>query len=341
MEQAQAKSQIPEEEVTEMQAVYDLCASDMAAVNTLIRNNLDSDVVLIRQIAEYIIGSGGKRLRPMLVILASHACGYRPETATANSHVILAAVIEFIHTATLLHDDVVDESDLRRGKESAHAVWGNAASVLVGDFLYSRAFQMMTGVNSMRVMGVLSNATNMIAEGEVEQLLNMYEPELSESRYFSVIEKKTAKLFEAACQLGAVLAGRPDLEYAMATFGRELGTAFQVTDDVLDYTSSSLTLGKNTGDDLAEGKTTLPLILCRSLIEAEKRELVDESIRQGDSSSLDQIIELIRESGALEASMRMATEHAQAALSALDCVPASAWKSAMSALAQYSVSRQH
>lgn len=341
MEQAQAKSHIPEEQLTEMQAVYDLCAVDMGAVNTLIRNNLDSDVVLIRQIAEYIIGSGGKRLRPMLVILASHACGFRPDTATGNHQVTLAAIIEFIHTATLLHDDVVDESELRRGKETAHAVWGNAASVLVGDFLYSRAFQMMTGINSMRVMDVLSNATNLIAEGEVEQLLNMYEPELSESRYFSVIEKKTAKLFEAACQLGAVLAGRPDLEHAMAVFGRELGTAFQVTDDVLDYTSSTLTLGKNTGDDLAEGKTTLPLILCRSLLEAEKRELVDESIRQGNSSSLVQIIELIRESGALEASVQIATEHAQAALSALDYVPGSEWKSAMSTLARYSVSRQH
>jgi len=341
MEQAQVKTAIPEEEVTGMQAVHDLCGADMAAVNTLIRDSLDSEVVLIRQIAEYIIGSGGKRLRPMLVILAARACGYRPEATTGNHHVTLAAVIEFIHTATLLHDDVVDESDLRRGQESAHAVWGNAASVLVGDFLYSRAFQMMAGVNSMCVMEVLSNATNLIAEGEVEQLLNMFEPELSESRYFSVIEKKTAKLFEAACQLGAVLAGRPDLEHPMAVFGRELGTAFQVTDDVLDYTASALTLGKNTGDDLAEGKATLPLILCRSLVAAEKRELVDESIRQGDSSRLAQIIDLIRESGALEASIQMGAEHAQEALRALAPVPESAWKSAMSTLAQYSVSRQH
>jgi octaprenyl-diphosphate synthase len=341
MEQARAKLEIQQEDLTDMQAVHDLCASNMAAVDTLIRSSLDSEVVLIRQIAEYIIGSGGKRLRPMLVILAAHACGYRPEAGSKSHQVTLAAVIEFIHTATLLHDDVVDESDLRRGQESAHAVWGNAASVLVGDFLYSRAFQMMSGVNSMRVMDVLSNATNLIAEGEVEQLLNMYEPELSESRYFSVIEKKTAKLFEAACQLGAVLAGRPDLEHAMAVFGRELGTAFQVTDDVLDYTSSALTLGKNTGDDLAEGKTTLPLILCRALLVAEKRELVDASIRQGDSSRLDQIIELIRESGALETSIQIATQHARAALAALESLPESAWKSAMSTLAHYSVSRQH
>jgi octaprenyl-diphosphate synthase len=341
MEQAQAIADIPEEDMPDIQAVHDVCAADMAAVNTLIRDSLDSEVVLIRQIAEYIIGSGGKRLRPMLVILAAHACGYRPDPAGRNHQVTLAAVIEFIHTATLLHDDVVDESDLRRGQEAAHAVWGNAASVLVGDFLYSRAFQMMAGVNSMRVMHVLSNATNLIAEGEVEQLLNMYEPELSQSRYFSVIEKKTAKLFEAACQLGAVLAGRPDLEQPMAMFGRELGTAFQVTDDVLDYTSSATTLGKNTGDDLAEGKTTLPLILCRSLLKAEKRELVDASIRQGDSSHLDQIVELIRDSGALEASVEMATEHAEAALSALESLPESAWKSAMATLADYSVSRRH
>ncbi len=341
MEQARAKLDMQQEDVTDIQAVHDLCTNDMAHVDTLIRNSLDSEVVLIRQIAEYIIGSGGKRLRPMLVILAAQACGFRPETQSRNHQVTLAAVIEFIHTATLLHDDVVDESDLRRGQESAHAVWGNAASVLVGDFLYSRAFQMMASVNSMRVMEVLSNATNLIAEGEVEQLLNMYEPEVSESRYFSVIEKKTAKLFEAACQLGAVLAGRPDLEQVMATFGRELGTAFQVADDVLDYTSSALAMGKNTGDDLAEGKPTLPLILCRSLLKGEERELIDQSIRQGDSSKLSQIIDLIRDSGALAASLAMAREHAQSAQLALENVPESVWKSALSALAQYSVSRQH
>jgi octaprenyl-diphosphate synthase len=240
-----------------------------------------------------------------------------------------------------LHDDVVDKSDLRRGKESAHAIWGNAASVLVGDFLYSRAFQMMVKIDSMRVMEVLSDATNMIAEGEVEQLLNMHDPEVNETRYFSVIEKKTAKLFEAACQLGAVLAGREDLENAMAIFGRELGAAFQVTDDVLDYTSDADTLGKNAGNDLAEGKPTLPLILCRNLVQGDHHKLVDDAIRQGDIAQLDQIVHLIRDSGALQASIDKAQARAHAALSALDVIPASRWKSAMLALARYSVGRQH
>ncbi len=341
MEQAQAQQPQVSEELIDIQAVFELCANDMAAVDALIRDSLGSEVILIRQIAEYIIGSGGKRLRPMLVVLAARACGYTPTRIGNGHHIILAAVIEFIHTATLLHDDVVDESDLRRGQESAHAVWGNAASVLVGDFLYSRAFQMMVKIDSMRVMEVLSNATNMIAEGEVEQLLNMHDPEVSESRYFSVIEKKTAKLFEAACQLGAVLAGREDLESAMATFGRELGAAFQVTDDVLDYTSDAVTLGKNVGDDLAEGKLTLPLILCRTLLQGDRHQLVDDAIRQGDIAQLDQIVRLIRDSGALQASVNKAQVRAQAALSALELIPESRWKSAMLALAHYSVGRRH
>jgi octaprenyl-diphosphate synthase len=341
MEQAQTQQPGIDENPADIQAVFRLCSKDMAAVDAFIRSSLDSDVILIRQIAEYIIGSGGKRLRPMLVVLAARACGYDGTAAAWQNQVTLAAVIEFIHTATLLHDDVVDESDLRRGQESAHAVWGNAASVLVGDFLYSRAFQMMVKVDSMRVMEVLSNATNMIAEGEVEQLLNMHDPDVSEESYFSVIEKKTAKLFEAACQLGAVLAGRGDLEAPMAVFGRELGSAFQITDDVLDYTSNADTLGKNAGGDLAEGKPTLPLILCRAELQGSLRELVDESIRQGDSSRLDQIVKLIRETGALQASIEKARSRAQAALSALEKLPESRWKHAMAALATYSVSRQH
>jgi octaprenyl-diphosphate synthase len=341
MDQAQIQTQPECQQTTDIGHIFALCKEDMTAVDALIRNSLDSEVVLIRQIAEYIIGSGGKRLRPMLVVLAARACGYRPCANPDQHQVTLAAVIEFIHTATLLHDDVVDESDLRRGKESAHAVWGNAASVLVGDFLYSRAFQMMVQVDSMRVMDVLSNATNMIAEGEVEQLLNMHDPELSETRYFSVIEKKTAKLFEAACQLGAVLAGRHDLEESMASFGRELGAAFQIADDVLDYTSSAESLGKNAGDDLAEGKPTLPLILCRSLVEGQERELIDRSIRQGDVTQLNEIIELIRSSGALQASVDKANARADAALGNLDGVPDSTWKQAMAALAHYSVARQY
>jgi octaprenyl-diphosphate synthase len=316
--------------------VFELCADDMAAVDRLIRQSLDSNVVLIRQIAEYIIGSGGKRLRPMLVVLAARACGYR-----GPHHVTLAAIIEFIHTATLLHDDVVDESELRRGQESAHAVWGNAASVLVGDFLYSRSFQMMVTVDSMRVMDVLSNATNTIAEGEVEQLLNLHDPEVGEQRYFSVIEKKTAKLFEAACRLGAVLSGRSDLEDALATFGQELGAAFQVADDVLDYTADAATLGKNVGDDLAEGKPTLPLIRARSYVSEKERAWIDATIRQGGLERIDQVIQLISSSGALRDSMAVARERAAAATRSIAPLPESVWKRAMLDLAAYSVSRNH
>ena len=336
MEQASALSNSEGKAITDINAVLDLCADDMAAVDRLIRSSLDSDVVLIRQIAEYIIGSGGKRLRPMLVVLAARACGYE-----GRHHVTLAAVVEFIHTATLLHDDVVDESDMRRGKESAHSVWGNAASVLVGDFLYSRSFQMMVTVESMRVMEVLSDATNTIAEGEVEQLLNMHDPEISEQRYFSVIEKKTAKLFEAACQLGAVLAGRTDLEEPLAQFGQELGAAFQVADDVLDYTADADTLGKNIGDDLAEGKPTLPLILGRQRLDDSGKAIIDETIRQGGVERIEEIVELVRGCGALELTREAASERARAAASALDVLAPSPWKDAMEYLASYSVSRQY
>jgi octaprenyl-diphosphate synthase len=315
--------------------VFDLVAGDMTGVDALIRESLDSDVVLIRQIAEYIIGSGGKRLRPMLVILAARACGYQ-----GPHHISAAAIIEFIHTATLLHDDVVDESDLRRGRETAHAVWGNAASVLVGDFLYSRSFQMMVGIDSMRVMDVLSNATNTIAEGEVEQLLNMHDPETDVDRYFSVIGKKTAKLFEAACQLGAVLAGEPGLEDAFALYGRRLGMAFQVADDVLDYTADAKLLGKNLGDDLAEGKPTLPLILCRERLDAEQRALVDDTIRSGGLDRIDEIVQLIEGSGALDESMDQARQWAAEAVEAIAKLPPSGWKDGMISLASYSVSRE-
>ena len=336
MEQVSLRSESPSPAPTGINHLSDLCADDLAAVNRLIRDSLDSEVVLIRQIAEYIIGSGGKRLRPMLVLLAARACGYE-----GSHHITLAAIVEFIHTATLLHDDVVDESDLRRGQESAHAVWGNAASVLVGDFLYSRSFQMMVTVHSMRVMEVLSNATNTIAEGEVEQLLNMHDPEVDENRYFSVIEKKTAKLFEAACQLGAVLSGRPELEQALSTFGRELGVAFQVADDVLDYTADADTLGKNIGDDLAEGKPTLPLILTRNRMPADQRAMVDSIIRSGGRERIEDVARIIREYGGLTDSMAAAREKALAAQQSLLQLPASAWKDALLDLAAYSVSRSH
>ena len=336
MDQASARLTATAKQSPDIRPVIALCADDMASVNSLIRDSLDSGVVLIRQISQYIIGSGGKRLRPMLMILAAQACGYQ-----GRHHVTLAAIIEFIHTATLLHDDVVDDSDLRRGKETAHAVWGNAASVLVGDFLYSRSFQMMVGVDSMRVMEVLANTTNTIAEGEVEQLLNMHDPEVSQQRYFSVIEKKTARLFEAACQLGAILTGREELETALATFGRELGTAFQVADDVLDYMADVDKLGKNSGDDLAEGKATLPLILCREQAGEQDRKLIDESIRKGDLGQLHRITALIRDSGALDQATQVAHDRANAALAAIEPLAPSRWKDSMEQLARYSVTRDY
>ena len=336
MDQAGARTTATAKPTPDIRPVIDLCADDMSSINSLIRDSLDSSVVLIRQISQYIIDSGGKRLRPMLVIMAARACGYQ-----GRHHVTLAAIIEFIHTATLLHDDVVDDSDLRRGKETAHAVWGNAASVLVGDFLYSRSFQMMVGVDSMRVMEDLANTTNTIAEGEVEQLLNMHDPEVSQQRYFSVIEKKTARLFEAACQLGAVLTRREDLVTALATFGRELGTAFQVADDVLDYSADADKLGKNSGDDLAEGKVTLPLILCREQAGEEDRKLIDESIRKGDLGQLHRITSLIRDSGALDQARQVAHDRANAALAAIAPLAPSPWKDAMEQLARYSVTRDY
>src|SRR5210317_190269 len=242
------ESTMPETQ-TPLENIVSLSAPDMRRVDTCIQQSLKSDVVLINQIANYIVASGGKRLRPMLLTLCAHACDYPGE-----EHIPLAAIIEFIHTATLLHDDVVDESDLRRGQQSAHSVWGNAASVLVGDFLYSRSFQMMVGLDSMRVMEVLAHTTNTIAEGEVQQLLNMGDPEVDQQRYMQVIENKTAKLFEAACRLAAIISEKPiEIENALAIYGNRLGAAFQIADDVLDYNGEASTMGKNAGDDIAEG----------------------------------------------------------------------------------------
>ena len=275
-------------------------------------------------------------MRPMQVVIAASACGYNvPHNFT------LSALIEFIHNAPMLNYDVLDESELRLGMETAHALRVNAASVLVGDFLYSRSFQMMVTVESMRVMEVLSDATNTIAEGEVEQLLNMHDPEVSEEGYFSVIEKKTAKLFEAACQLGAVLTGREDIEDRLARFGRELGAAFQVADDVLDYTADAETLGKNIGDDLAEGKPTLPLILSRKKVGDAEVSMIDETIREGGLERIDQIVQLIQDCGALEESMGVARERATAAIESISCLPDSDWKDALESLASYSVSRKY
>jgi len=320
-----------------LEQIVSLSAPDMAQVDTCIHDSLKSEVILINQIANYIVSSGGKRLRPMLLTLCAHACGYR-----GQDHIPLAAIIEFIHTATLLHDDVVDESDLRRGQQSAHAVWGNAASVLVGDFLYSRSFQMMVVLDSMRIMEVLADTTNTIAEGEVQQLLNMGDPEVDQQRYMQVIENKTAKLFEAACRLAAIISAQPlEIEEALAMYGNRLGSAFQIADDVLDYTGEADTMGKNAGDDLAEGKPTLPLIFSRERCSEEDRKLLDAAIRNGGADDLDSILAIIQETDSLNAAMSVAKARALDARQAIGILPDSPWRAALEQLADYSVNRDH
>lgn len=315
--------------------VQAFAAADMAAVDALIRARLASDVVLINQVAEYIIGSGGKRLRPMLHLVAARAAGH-----AGREHLQLAALIEFIHTSTLLHDDVVDESDLRRGRKTANAVWGNAASVLVGDFLYSRSFQMMVELDSMRVMRLLADATNRIAEGEVLQLLNIGNPDTHEQAYLDVIERKTAVLFAAATRLGAVLAGLPAAqEDALARYGLDLGHAFQIADDVLDYASDADTLGKNVGDDLAEGKPTLPLIIAIERSAPAQAAMLREALRAGGLDALDEVLGAIRATDALEASRERAHAYADRARDALIALPASDARDALAVLADYAVDR--
>ena len=315
--------------------VLELVQADMRLVDAQIRHSLSSEVVLINQVANYIIEGGGKRLRPMLLVLAARACGYQ-----GQSHVPLAAIVEFIHTATLLHDDVVDESATRRGRQTAHAVWGNAASVLVGDFLYSRSFQMMVQLDSMRVMDILADTTNTISEGEVLQLLNMGDPQVSENDYLAVIENKTAKLFEAACRLGAVIGGQPEaVETSLATFGMQLGCAFQVADDVLDYDGNGSELGKNIGDDLAEGKPTLPLILARARAPSADRAIIDEAVRNGDARDLERILAILRRTEALDSAREFAQARAARAAEALQVLGPSPWRDALAFLADYSVRR--
>jgi len=320
----------------QIEDVYALIAEDKQAVDTCIRERLRSNVVLIDQIGHYIVNSGGKRLRPILLLLCARAFGYDK----GDDHVTLAAVVEFIHTATLLHDDVVDGSELRRGKDTANAVWGNEASVLVGDFLYSRAFQMMVGVRNMHVMEILSDATNIIAEGEVLQLLNCHDADTTEERYLDVIRYKTAKLFEAASQLGAVIAGRPSHEEsAIARYGMHLGTAFQLVDDVLDYSADAEQLGKNVGDDLAEGKPTLPLIYAMRHGTPEQSALIRKAIETGGRENIDIVMEAIESTGAIAYTSRSAKEEADRALRELSEVPASPYKEALVTLAEFSVER--
>ena len=309
----------------------------MDAVNTVIRARLHSEVSLVNQIAEYIISAGGKRIRPVLVLLVANAYGYR-----GIAHHELAAVVEFIHTATLLHDDVVDESSMRRGRQTANALFGNAASVLVGDFLYSRAFQMMTGLDNMRVMQILSDATNVIAEGEVQQLLNMHNPDVSEANYLQVIQSKTAKLFEAAAQLGALISGATEQQVeAAGEYGRSLGTAFQLIDDVLDYAGDASEIGKNVGDDLREGKPTLPLIFLMENGTLEQRELVRNCIEQGDEQHFDAILSAVTSSGALDFTRKQAVVAAERAAQSIADLPDSQYKESLLQLCRFAVDRNH
>lgn len=319
----------------DLNAIRSLVADDMAAVNRLIKARLSSDVVLINQLGAYIINSGGKRLRPLLVLLAAHANGYR-----GSDHAQLAAVIEFIHTATLLHDDVVDASDKRRGRDTANNIWGNEASVLVGDFLYSRAFEMMVELERMVVMSVMAKATNTIAAGEVMQLLNCHDPDVSEARYLEVIYRKTGTLFEAGCRLAAALADADEERCeAMAAYGRHLGTAFQLIDDVLDYTGDTDEIGKNLGDDLAEGKPTMPLIYAIRTGPAADAQLLREVIEQGGRERINEVHRVIESSGAIAYTRRLAEFEAERAIASLSCLPDSNFKQALGALARFSVER--
>jgi len=316
--------------------VKTLAADDMLAVDALIRQSLQSDVMLVSQVSEYIVASGGKRLRPLIVLLAAKALGY-----SGDNQIQAAAIIEFIHTATLLHDDVVDSSDRRRGKDTANTVFGNQASVLVGDFLYSRAFQMMVNVGRMQVMQILADATNTIAAGEVMQLMNVHDPDVTEQAYRKVIYRKTARLFEAGAQIAAILADRdPADEAAMIRYGQNLGTAFQLVDDALDYDASPEELGKNLGDDLAEGKPTLPLIYAMEKCTESERQMIRSAVEEGGLDHLDEIHTVIESTGALEYTAKRAQEAADIAIDALSSIPDSEYKEALITIADFAVKRR-
>ena len=313
----------------------DLVADDMKAVDQLILDRLHSDVALINQVGNYIVAGGGKRLRPLLVLLAAKAMGYQGER-----HIDIAAIVEFIHTATLLHDDVVDESDQRRNRDTANAVWGNAASVLVGDFLYSRAFEMMVDVQAMPVMDVMSRATNRIAEGEVLQLLNCNDPDTTEEKYLEVIKRKTATLFEAGTRLAGIIAGASEEEeHALAEFGLQLGIAFQIIDDALDYTGKDI--GKNLGDDLEEGKPTLPLIRAIQTAPADTAEQLRQVVTNGGREHIELVRSAIESSDAIEYTSRLAREAVDAAKAALEQLPPSRYREALAGLADFSVARDN
>ncbi|AFJ45518.1 octaprenyl diphosphate synthase [Shimwellia blattae] len=320
-----------------LENITELTAQDMAGVNAVILEQLSSDVQLIGQIGYYIVSGGGKRIRPMIAVLSARSLGYQ-----GDAHINIAALIEFIHTATLLHDDVVDESDMRRGKATANAAFGNAASVLVGDFIYTRAFQMMTGLGSLKVLKIMSDAVNVIAEGEVLQLMNVHDPDITEENYMRVIYSKTARLFEAASQCSAILAGASEAqELALRDYGRYLGTAFQLIDDLLDYSADGETLGKNVGDDLNEGKPTLPLLHAMRHGTAEQAAMIRKAIEQGNGRHLlEPVLEAMAACGSLEWTRQRAEEEADKAIAALDVLPDSPDKQALIGLAHIAVRRQ-
>ncbi|PCH66071.1 MAG: octaprenyl diphosphate synthase [Gammaproteobacteria bacterium] len=319
----------------DIQSIYSLIKEDMTSVDAMIQARLQSDVVLINQLGHYIINSGGKRLRPALAILCARACGYQ-----GDNHINLATIIEFIHTATLLHDDVVDNSDMRRGRETANNLWGNEASVLVGDFLYTRSFEMMVEMDSMRLMKILSHTTNIIAEGEVLQLLNCHDADTTEESYLEVIHHKTAKLFEAAGLLGAVITNSStEIENAMSRYAMHLGSAFQLVDDLLDYSESSETIGKNIGDDLAEGKPTLPLIYAMKHGNEQQAQLIRTAIEEGQRDKIDDVITIINETGAITYTSQAAKQEVDNAKAALAIIPDSTYKDALLALADFSIER--
>lgn len=320
---------------------HEVVADDFNAVNQRIIEQLHSDVGLVENIGHYLIDAGGKRLRPLLVLLITRALGYS-DTHSDKNNLDLAAIIEFIHTATLLHDDVVDVSSLRRGRPTANAEWGNAPSVLVGDFLYSRAFQMMVAIGSMDIMAILSDTTNVISEGEVQQLVNAKNPDTDEANYFSVIHKKTAALFEGACETAAVLANATQEEREqLRQYGYHLGLAFQLIDDALDYEGDAEALGKNVGDDLAEGKPTLPLIEAMKRGTNDERELIANAIRAGDAEQLDNVVKIVRATGALEYTNDSAHKQADLAIAALQKLPDNKYRTAMMDLARFAVGRDH
>lgn len=314
---------------------------DMEDVDFVIRSYLNSEVVMIRTVGEYIIGSGGKRLRPALVVMIANALGYQSVNREFQDHHLLAATIEFIHTSTLLHDDVVDESDLRRGRETANAVFGNAASVLVGDYLYSRSFEMMVSIDRMEILQVLSQATTVIAEGEVLQLLNVHDPDVSVERYMQVVRYKTAKLFEASAEVGAIICDvSPELREAAASYGRHMGTAFQLIDDVLDYSGDAEALGKNVGDDLREGKPTLPLIHVMKEGSAEQAQLIRTAIETGEADFAE-VARAIRETGALQYTRQVAEQESKLAIEAIVDFPDSIFKQSLLQLAKFAIDRDN